>query len=75
MPGGLGIINIKKDFSSWPFNSNKVFIPYLIQINKANNGGCSSVAERTVVVRKTRVRFSPSTLEINKNKKEDWSVK
>ena len=25
-------------------------------------GGCSSVAERATVARKTRVRFSPSTL-------------
>ncbi len=40
--------------------NQNLFIPYSF---KLNNGDCSLMAERVVVVRKTRVRFSPFTLK------------
>ena len=56
----MGVIPIidKEDFFSCAFNEN-IFIPYSTKINY---GDCSLMVERVVVVRKTRVRFSPFTL-------------
>ncbi|GEM_PF-3991765 len=58
-------------------NSKRIFILYLSNLNVDNlkeslkenlwlsfNGGCSLTVERTVVVRKTRVRLSPSALNL-----------
>ncbi len=56
--GVIPIINIKKDFTSWS-DSKK---PYKLVSTELNYGGCSLMVERVVVVRKTRVRFSPSAL-------------
>ncbi len=56
------VIPIMKNinFFSCAYVSNKnIFIPYS---TKLNYGGCSLMVERVVVVRKTRVRFPPSTL-------------
>ena len=53
-----GVIGIGKVLSSRDFNT-KLFISDS-QLNF--NGGCSLVAERSVVVRMARVRFSASAL-------------
>lgn len=59
----MGIIPIiRKTNLSNAFNN--VFIPKVL---KFQYGDCSSVVERTVVVRKTGVRFSPLAFQ----KKED----
>ncbi len=52
--GVIPIINIE-DF----FSCANIFIPFIFSLNY---GDCSLMAERVVVVRKTRVRFSPFTL-------------
>ena len=56
--GVIPITRIKEENSSLAFDkSNNIFIPFIL---KNKYGGCSLVAERTVVVCKTGVRFSPS---------------
>ena len=61
---GVIPIIIERDFSSCA-NSKK---PYKLDLSLIKYGDCSLMAERVVVVRKTRVRFSPFTLECNKRK-------
>ena len=59
--GGVPIVCLNKSkFFSCAF-SEKTYKLNLI-LNKVNNGGCSSMVERTTVARKTRVRFPLSTL-------------
>ena len=55
---GIIPITIKKDFFSCA-DSEK---PYKLVSTELNNGGCSLMVERVVVVRKTRVQFPPFTL-------------
>lgn len=60
MYGVIGI-NCQQDSSS--LNSKKFSQNLFISSNLTkSNDGCSSMVECTVVVRKTRVRFSPSIL-------------
>ena len=67
--GVVPIIN-KNDFFSCA-NSEK---PYKLGSSLIKYGGCSLVAERVVVVRKTRVRFSPSTLFEEKRMKNKLAI-
>ena len=61
---------ISKRFFFQLFNKVKFFIS-LFSFLLAQNGGCSSVVERAVVVRVTRVRFSPSAL----NRESIWEFR
>ncbi len=65
---GVIPIIIERDFSSCAFGSKLLFKaddsekPYKLDLSLIKYGGCSLMVERVVVVRKTRVRFSPSAL-------------
>lgn len=58
MPGVVGIINREEDFSSCAYSKK----PYKLVLTEINYGDCSLMVEHVVVVRKTRVQFSPFTL-------------
>ena len=60
MPGVVGIIGNKNNFSSCAFSEKPYKSNFIL--NDVNNGDCSSMVERAVVVRKTSVRFTPFTL-------------
>ncbi len=65
--GVIPIIN-RRDFFSCAFVNKLLFRanskkPYKLDFSLIKYGGCSLMAERVVVVRKTRVRFPPFTLK------------